>query len=449
MKKILLCAFAFSLAGWAQHSEPAKVAGNWHMSVETPHGPVNGPFVVKQEGPVITITYTTELFGTAGGTGTVEGNQVSFGLSTEAGAISFSGTVDGAKMTGTHEMGGAWSATRDGTEPASKTILGTVTDFRVNSLELGVKPDDGGAVWVKFSSDTVVLLSAPGDKDLSHAQPARIADVARNDRVLVSFLEGMSEARRIVVVSANDIARRNAAERLDWEKRGVSGVVVSRDTEQIVIESRSPQGAQRTTLAVTAKTKVRRYSPDSVKFADAEPASADAISVGDQVRARGDRSADGSRVTAEDVVFGTFLTTLGTVTEVDHEKHELKLVDITSKQPLVVRLTADTRLKKIPDLHEMAGGHGGHQPANFTEMLLSLPAGSLDDLKAGSSVVVTSTRGSQPGRVTGIMVIANMDPLIQMAQSQVQGLSPAEALNRMHGGAMSGPGGFSLPAILQ
>ena len=449
MKKILLFAFAFSLVAWAQHSEPAKVAGNWHMSTETPHGPVSGPFVVKQSGPSIEVTYTTELFGTAGGTGTVEGNKVSFSLSTEAGAVAFTGTVDGAKMSGTHEMGGAWSATRDSADAASKTILGTVTDFRVNSLELGVKPDDGSAVWVKFGSDTEVLLAAPGEKDLSHAQPARMADVARNDRVMVSFVDGMNEARRIVVVSANDIARRNASERLDWEKRGITGVVASRDGDEIVIETRSPQGAQRTTLALTAKTKVRRYSPDSVKFADAQSASADQIAVGDQVRARGDRSADGSRVTADDVVFGTFLTTLGTVTEVDHEKHELKLVDLTSKQPLVVRVTADTQLKKIPDLREPPAGHGGHQPANFTEMLMQLPAGTPADLKTGSTVVVTSTRGSHPGKVTGIMIIANVDPLIQMAQSQAQGLSPAEALNKMHGGAMSGPGGFSLPAILQ
>ena len=51
-----------------------------------------------------------------------------------------------------------------------------------------------------------------------------LADVARGDRVLVSFVEGMEEARRIVVVSASDIARRNAAERLDWEKRGITGL---------------------------------------------------------------------------------------------------------------------------------------------------------------------------------------------------------------------------------
>ena len=63
--------------------------------------------------------------------------------------------------------------------------------------------------------------------------------------------------------------------------------------------------------------------------------------------------------------------------------------------------------------------------------------------------VVTSTRGSHPGRVTGIMVIASVEGLIQMAQAQAPGESPMEALNRMHGGMLAGPSGFSLPAILQ
>jgi hypothetical protein len=167
------------------------------------------------------------------------------------------------------------------------------------------------------------------------------------------------------------------------------------------------------------------------------------------VRARGDRGEDGNRLAAQDVVFGTFLTTLGTVEAVDREKGEVRIVDLTSKKPLVVRVTADTRMKKLPDLHQMPAGHGERQPASMAQMLQQLPDGNIDDLKVGASAVVTSTRGSRPGKVSGIMVIANVDGLLQIAQSQAEGASPMEALNRMHGGAMSGPGGFSLPAILQ
>jgi hypothetical protein len=310
---------------------------------------------------------------------------------------------------------------------------------------------------VKFGAETEVLMAAPGALDLSHAQPAKITDIAREDRVLVSFVAGMAEARRIVLISATAIERRNAAERADWEKRGLSGAVVSREGDRIVLETRSPQGAQHTTIVVTPKTGIRRYAPDSVKFTEAEPSTLDAIAVGDQLRTRGDRSADGASLTADDIVFGTFLTTVGSVTAVNKETGEMSIADLASKQPLTIRLTADTQIKKMPDLREMVFGHpkaGGSQesarPAgSMAEMLQQLPAGSIDDLKVGSSVAVTSTRGARADRVTGIMVIANIGGLLQMAQSQAGGGSPMDALNKMHGGMLSGPGGISLPAILQ
>jgi len=381
----------------------------------------------------------------------MDGTKISFSLNLPGGqTFGFSGTVDGPKMGGKTGMGGEWSASRDTAQAAQqKNVLGTVTDFRVNSLEIGVKADGGGSVWVKFDSETEVLLAVPGEKDLSHAVPARIADIARDDRVMVSFVAGMAEARRIVVVAASAIARRNAAERLDWEKRGLSGIVAARDGDQIALEIRTPEGAQRTTVTVTPKTVIRRYAPDSVKFAEAQPATLAQIAVGDQLRVRGDKSEDGTKLAADNVVFGSFLTSLGTIAEVDRGKGEMKILDMTSKKPLTVRLTADTRMKKIPDMHEPTPAHGGHQPANIAQMLQQLPAGTVDDLKVGTSVVVTSTRGSHADRVTGIMVIANVDGLIQMAQSQAEGASPMEALNKMHGGALAGPGGFSLPAILQ
>jgi hypothetical protein len=458
MKKTLSLVFTIAACFVSCHDHPGmnaapltQVAGKWQMTMESPHGVVKGPFQIQQDGAKLTGTFETEMFGALSGTGSLDGSKISFSLSLPGGqGFPFSGTVDSAKMSGKTEMGGDWSASRDTAQVASPMpLLGTVTDFRVNSLEMGVKADDGRTVWVKFGPETDVVLAAPGEKDLSHALPAKITDVSREDRVMVSYVAGMPEARRIVVVAASAIARRNAAERLDWEKRGLSGIVAARDGYEIALEIRTPEGAQRTTVTVTPKTAIRRYAPDSVKFAEAEPATLAQIAVGDQVRVRGDKNEDGTRLKADDVVFGTFLTTLGTIAEVDREKGEIKIVDLTSKKPLTVRLTADTRMKKIPDLHEMPAGHAGHQPANIAQMLQQLPAGGIDDLKVGKSVVVTSTRGSRADLVTGIMVISNVDALIQMAQSEAEGASPMEALNRMHGGMLSGPGGLSLPAILQ
>src|SRR5881409_992753 len=109
------------------------------------------------------------------------------------------------------------------------------------------------------------------------------------------------EARRIVVMSSSDIAKRSEADRLDWIRGGVMGIVAARKSGEITLRMRSMQGERIATVTVSDATRYRRYAPDSVKFADARSSSVAEISVGDQLRARGQKSEDGLKVTAEEV----------------------------------------------------------------------------------------------------------------------------------------------------
>lgn len=108
-------AIAFCLAAMAQDSEPAKVAGKWQMSMDTPHGTIKGPFQLQQDGAKLTGTFETEMFGSVSATGSVDGKKISLSLSVSGGPQGFtvSGTVDGDKMSGKTEMGGEWSANRE------------------------------------------------------------------------------------------------------------------------------------------------------------------------------------------------------------------------------------------------------------------------------------------------------------------------------------------------
>src|SRR5919106_4592333 len=111
----------------------------------------------------------------------------------------------------------------------TKPILGTVTEFKTDSLEIGVRLEHGKHAFVKVGPETEVVRVAPGDLELKKAEPVKLTDIAYGDRVLVSFVAGMTEARRIVVISATDIAKRDEAERQDWRRRGVSGLVASKN----------------------------------------------------------------------------------------------------------------------------------------------------------------------------------------------------------------------------
>jgi hypothetical protein len=309
-----------------------------------------------------------------------------------------------------------------------KAILGSITAFKAEDAVVVVKPDKADAVNVKLTPETVFQRVAPGEHDLKKAATMKMTDMAMGDRVLVSFKPGTTEALRILVMSATDISKRNEADRLDWTKRGLSGVVAAKAGNTITLKKRGLTGEIIMTVTIDDKTAYRRYNSDSVNFADAGISKLDEVSVGDQLRARGVKSEDGLKVTAEEVVFGTFLTKAGTITAINPETKELTVTEIGTNKPLIVKLTADSQIKKMPDMAGMGAampGRGGAAPGSapagpsrtpdMSQMLERMPAAKLDDLKTGEKIVVSSTKGAKPDEITAIMLLGNADMLIQMA----------------------------------
>ena len=326
-------------------------------------------------------------------------------------------------------------------------VLGAVAGFNVNSHELRIQPDNGSAVAVKFGPETEVLRIPPGEHDLTKAQPAKVTDIVAGDRVMASFVEGMVEARRLVLISAVEISKRNETERMDWQTRGVWGVVTAMDSSRITL--RTFQGGQTATVTVRDSTKFRRYAPDSVKFADAKASRLSEIAKGDQVRARGEKSPGGLEVAAEEVVFGTFGTKAGTVTMIDPRAGEVTIDDLVTKRPMTIRVAADSLVKSMG---EMGGRHGGPEfnpfggPAGMAQMLDQLRAAKIGDLKAGDPVVVVSTAGANHDRVTAILLLTNAGFLFPMMQMALGG--GAQSVDSMHAGIM-GPQGLNFPAMIQ
>ena len=345
------------------------------------------------------------------------------------------------------------------TVPPKKSVLGKVTGFKAHSREIALKPDSGDAILVKFSPDTEVVRIAPGQHDLSKAAPARITDIRSGDRLLVSYADGMAEARRIVLISAVDITQRNEADQRAWQERGIWGVVTAKNGNEIML--RTFQGAQTGVVTLTSKTTFRRYAPDSIKFENARPGSATELAKGDQVRARGERSADGLKVTAEEVVFGTFVTAAGNITAINGAAHELTMTDLTTNKPLTVKVVPDSMVKTL-EFHGAPGGAGPHGgegggpfsgPSGMARMLGQMPDAQFDDLKVGGAITVTSTKGAQSGHVTAIMLLNNAAPLVQMMQ-QVQAMAGsgaaggAHGVDAMHAGIVSVEG-LNFPGMIQ
>ena len=224
-------------------------------------------------------------------------------------------------------------------------------------------------------------------------------------------------------------------------------------------------GPQSLIIPVSDKVEVRRYAPDSIKFADAKTAEFGELKVGDQLRALGERSADGSAFTAEKVVTGSFKTVAGVITAVDAATGEVKINDLQTKQPLTIVVKQDAVLRKFPA--EMGGGMmmmgrpggggaptgqtpgaapsagpgggpgagpgGGGMRMNIQDMLERLPTISIADVKVGDTIIVSSTKGADPMRLTAISLISGADTLLNMLaarqpQSAGQAPNPASGL---------------------
>jgi hypothetical protein len=361
--------------------------------------------------------------------------------------------------------------------PGPKSFVGTVAGFGTEGLQVEIRPDGGDVVVAKFTADTVAQKIAPGERDLKKAENIELSAVLTGDRVLVTLAPGSSDVRRIVVMPAGDIARRNEADRLDWRNRGVAGIVSAKAGNRITLKTRTTMTEAEAVVTVEANTSFKRYAPDSVKFADAASSKLSDVNVGDQLRARGEKSADGLNVTAQEVVFGTFVLKAGTIAAVDAEAKRVTVKELGTNKPLSVLFTADSQIKQMPEFPALMGGAGrGGMPAgapgmpgkggmmgggapgggfDINQMLEHMPAVKLADLRPGSTVVISSTKGARADRLTAIMVLSNADMLVLMA-STMSGAnhagSPAAgnaAMGSMMGGDSGGLGGLGLSGMMQ
>ncbi len=110
---LLFCGMVAIAAG-----EPAKVAGNWEMSFESPRGTITQTLVIEQDGGKIKGTLKGPR-GESPWEGSVEGNKISFTVKRDTPrgemTLEYTGTVDGGSMKGTVQGGpfnGDWTATR-------------------------------------------------------------------------------------------------------------------------------------------------------------------------------------------------------------------------------------------------------------------------------------------------------------------------------------------------
>lgn len=342
-----------------------------------------------------------------------------------------------------------------GQQASSLHVLGTVQV--INGKSLTVLSDSGTASAVSIEDATKLLQIEPGKTDLKEATPLALGDLQTGDRVLVRG--AMAEdgktlrAASLIAMKKAAISEKQSKERGEWQ-RGVGGLVKSVDpaAQTVVLTTNGLSANKEIVLHLAKDVVLRRYASDSTRFDAAKVAPLSAVQVGDQLRARGSRSADGASFDAAEVVSGTFRNIAGTISSIDAAANTLTLQDLGSKSPVTLKVSAESQMRKLsPQFAErlaarLKGPSGDapaaqngtaatppqHQPSqqsdqgapgagagnragggDFQQMLARMPAATLADLQKGDAVMVVATQGSEKDPPTVITLLAGVEPILR------------------------------------
>jgi hypothetical protein len=348
------------------------------------------------------------------------------------------------------------SAGQSGLMPATTRALGTITT--VSGQTITIKTDAGAELSVSVGDATKFLQLKPGQTNLKDATPLTLADLKAGDRVLVRGASGNDgksmQATTVVAMKQTDIADKQAHERAEWAQHSIGGLVKNVDPATGTISvSTNAAGAQKEVAVHTTKqTVLRRYAVDSIKFDDAKPAPLSELKAGDQLRARGQKNADGTEIAADEIVSGTFRSIAGILLGSDAATGTITVTDLATKEPVTLHVTKDSQLRKLQPFIAQAiaarltgtpaggapapsgagigpggtgpgagfppGGNGqaggqGQGRGDFQQMLSRMPAATIPDFLKGDALMIVATAGSAGTPSTIITLLGGVEPILR------------------------------------
>jgi len=334
------------------------------------------------------------------------------------------------------------SSAIDRTDPdiTPTRVSGEVRSIDATGHKLLLTTNSGNMITVIVDEKTTYVRVPPGETTLDKATTISFTDVIVGDRIIVRgrIVEDRKSipARQIIVMTKSDLQQREQRNREDWRKRGVTGRIIGLNTETKEITLGFRERESTMTIRTNEKVIFQRFPPDSVKFSDARPSSLSELKVGDQVRARGEKSVDGSSLMAEEIISGSFRMVGGSIQTISAETGQIKINNIDTNQPLTILIKKESVVRRVPsDVVRMieartsqkdpktsatattpnvSGSDGGS--GDIQEIIERLPPIQVSDLKPGELIVVSSTIGRDPSLVTAITVAAGLEDLVRRAQ---------------------------------
>ncbi len=354
---------------------------------------------------------------------------------------------------------------------------GTISAVNAEGKTLTMKTDAGSNLTVELQDSTSYLKVPLGEKSLAKAEKIELKAVTVGDRVIAQG--AMSEdktslkARRVIIMSKDDVAKKQEADLAAWSKNGISGTIAEVDAAKktFTVKNGAAGTTKLTTVSMNDAARFRRYAHDSIKFNDAVGSKFEDMKIGDQVRALGIKSEDGTGYKADEVISGTFRNIAAQVVSVDVAGNTMVVKDLDAKKNLTVKVSPDSSFKKLPErfaqmmaMRLSGGGRGGPGGARGggpggppagggarggpggpggmggggmdpNAMLERLPQVKLSEVNKGDALMISSMAGTEAGSIVAITLIAGVEPIFTAApQGNRQQMMGAWSLETGMGG---------------
>jgi hypothetical protein len=300
-------------------------------------------------------------------------------------------------------------------------IVGKISLISSDAKQLQILTSSGQNIVVLVDDRSELKRVPAGETNLQNAVKIAFSDISLEDNAFVRGLTAGNsriEARQIVIVSSADAAKRKQQKADEWKKRGVAGIVknVDESANQITIELKG-EGSKRLEIFANTRTVFQHYRENAVNMDDYGPGGMDKIRTGDQVRALGTKTPDGSRYDAEEIFSGSFRTVNGKVKSINLESSELTLVDSKTDRAITVRVTGDSRLIRLTSesIAKNSGKSGAAESSgrpsviSISAMLENSPRIALADIRENEILVIATASDPDLGKINALTVISGVE----------------------------------------
>ena len=308
-------------------------------------------------------------------------------------------------------------------------LSGEVISIDVSTVQITVKTKEG-KIMLHPDKNTEFKRVSPQKPDLKEAVSASQTDIEAGDRIVAVVIFGddkkiIKRTLLVVLMTKGDIAKKQESDSNRWLRGRVTAI--NPDAEELTVTQRATETMPEHPIVIVGNnnTRFRRYAVNSLKYSDATASNFNAIKLGDQIRAAGDKNTDGTRLTAEEIIFGSFQTVAGKIQAISPEKSEVIIKDLLTDKSVTIVVLKNTLLRRFPlemaqraaqmQNREKSVKDGTAQKGTREEinsMFESLPVLSLTELKIGDFIAALGSRSDLPEQITAVKVVAGVEPFL-------------------------------------